>query len=358
MVNVSKLQRRFSTYADRFLAVVQTPWFRALAAIAVVAFLVATILNQILAAQLAPLTVPKLPQYSTKTTTANDDGGDDSAPADRWNDMLEGRCFYGCPGQSEEEKNTCPDGCPDGKECQKGKCVPVEDEKPDKPKSDVPVESDIDVKLLGCMVAQDPRYSMALIQDGQSQETYVVGPGDVLPQEARILKIERDRIFIMRDGRKEYIQLAETIGGDPSPVSISKVSQDRPADSRSDSDGGNGRGGSGESVERKSATEYAVPKDKLEEKLENPRELAQEVRVLPNYENENREGLKMVGVSPSGIFSELGFESGDVVHSVGGEELSSQKDAMEMLERLRSQESVDVTVERNGKRIEREYNLQ
>lgn len=362
MFDFSRWKNYLSTYTDRLAAVAQTRWFRVLAAIALVTFLLATILNQILAAQLAPYTVTKLPEYSAQTTTSSEDADDDTPPPSRWSARLDGRCFFGCPSKSEEEKNKCPDGCPDGKECKEGECVPVEDEEPDKPKSDVPVESEIDVKLLGCMVAQDPRYSMALVQGGKSEESYVVSPGDMLPQEARVLKIERDRIFIMRDGQKEYIQLAESIGGDPNPVSISKPNP-RPRSAGGDTSDGpqneDDRGGAkaSASVDKKSSKEYTVPKEKLEKKLDNPRDLAQEVRVLPNYENEDREGLKMVGVSPSGIFSELGFESGDVVHSVGGEELTSQKDAMEMLERLRSKESVDVTVERDGERVERQYNL-
>lgn len=337
-------------------------WAGRLLVIGAAVSLLAVIANHIIASQLAPLTVPKLPGYQQKQKKGVER---QRTNPDRWDQMLVSRCPFGCSGEEEEPK-TCPNGCPEGKECQDGVCVPTEESQ--KPTSDVPVESDLNVKLMGCMVADRSEYSLAMVQDGGSQQTYVVSKGDFLPGEAKVVRIERDRIFVQRNGQLEFIRLERTIGGDPSPVSINALPNSvrgatnnvaNPAARKNLAAAAAEKPSGGGSLVRESeGNKYVLSKEKVHEKLKNPKELAREARVVPNYKEGKRRGIKLVGVSPSGLYSELGFETGDVLHSVAGRDVNKQTDARRLIKGLKEKDTISVVVERDGKKMEKSFHLE
>jgi type II secretion system protein C len=341
-------------------------WAVRLGLVAVAMVLLALTANRFVAWWLTPMTVPQTREFASKETREQTtDRTNSESDSSSWDDGLTEQCLFGCPDESSEK--ACPGGCPDGKKCQDGVCVPTEPQKkkPDKP--DVPVESDLGIRLMGCMVARAPQYSMALIQDGKSNETYIVSTGDVLPNEAEVVKIKRDRIFLRHQGQLQYVQLQQSISGDPSPVSIqspgpgaatapsSSQALERAATSQPESETGGGSGG----VERVGENQYVIDGESLEERFDDPGELAQEVRAVPNYDDSGREqrGVKMMGMPPSGIYSEMGFESGDVLRSINGRTVESPEQAREVIETLQSKGSVSVQVERDGRSVEREYQI-
>ncbi len=345
---------------DRFFRTYQ--WLLPYAAIAASTILVAIITNQIVAGQLAPLTVPKLP-------TIESSAGDAPSPSDQaggpgpgeWSEQLGSRCLFGCADQQQDEPKECPDGCADDESCEDGVCVPDEPEQAES-SSDVPVESDLGVKLVGCMVADNPQYSLAMVQNADSQETYIVGPGDYLPEDAKVTRIKRDRIYIERNGQLEYIRLDKTIGGAPSPTSVNTrgMTGGSGADiGKTRSPGETSGGDSSESARsdgaQSSEDRKVLDRKSLKAEFENPREIARDARFVSNFEDGERRGVKLVGVSPSGLYSKLGFETGDVLQSVDGERMASKKEARAFVRKLGKNDKVDVVLERDGSRIERQF---
>src|SRR5207244_4063281 len=78
---------------------------------------------------------------------------------------------------------------------------------PTQPKEDLssePVHTSLRVKLLGTLVAGLPEWSIASIQDVVTlkSQTYMVGD---LVQTAEILEIERARVIIKNNNRREFI---------------------------------------------------------------------------------------------------------------------------------------------------------
>lgn len=344
---------------DRFFRKYQ--WVFPYVGIAVGTALLAVIANQVIASQLAPLTVPKLPNYSSSNTGRAEQTDRASGPQpDQWADRLSSRCLFGCP-ETQNQPKKCPGGCDDGEKCKDGVCVPTEP-KQKTSGSDVPVESDLDVKLVGCMVADNPEYSLAMVQNGDSQQTYIVGPGDYLPEDSKVIRIKRDRIYIKRNGQTEYIRLNKTIGGAPSPTSVNtrsgstnnlerlQLNHDGPS-----ANTGGGAGAETPTARQASQNRVVVKRDSLEKQLDNPQQIAQDARFISNFQDGEREGVKMVGVVPSGLFGELGFETGDVLRSVDGQKLTSKRQARTLLEKLEQKDKVDVVVERDGSRVNRQF---
>ncbi len=353
----------------------QYDWVVRFVLVAVAVVLVAVIANRLIAWQLTPMTIPTPRDFASQSQPSSQETSettDSQSDAPSWDDAIADRCLFGCPDQEDEPKS-CPGGCPDGKECQDGVCVPTdppEDQQANKP--DVPVKSDLNIRLMGCMVSGNPDYSMALVRDGESDDNYIISTGDRLPNDAKIVEIKRDRIYIRHEGQLQYIQIEQSVKGDQSPVSINTgrgrgrgltrgpatpspaQALERVGDESASDDGDDAE------AERVSGQEYAVEEDTVEEKLENPEELAREGRAVPNYDDsgKNQRGIKLMGLSNSGIYSKLGFESGDVVRSVNGREVSSPRGARDLFKQLQDQGSISVEIERNGEAIERDYQLE
>jgi type II secretory pathway component PulC len=178
-----------------------------------------------------------------------------------------------------------------------------------------------------------------------------------------VIRIARDRIFIRRNGQLEFIRLDETIGGDPSPVSVSPSnggggSGNNPAMGKAARALQKTGGGNDELVKDRSEQEFELSEETVEKKLEDKKEIAREVRTTANYEDGEKKGVKLVGVSPNSLYSELGFQTGDVLHSVGGREVDSGTDIQELIDELSQQDSVEVVVERNDNKQKRTYKLE
>ncbi|MBA2664204.1 MAG: PDZ domain-containing protein [Bradymonadaceae bacterium] len=324
--------------------------------------LLALIANNFLASQLAPYTVPELPSLGKSGGPVIDEG---LAKAD-WSSEIAGRCLFGCIAPVVELG--CPDGCAEGEDCQNGICVGAPMVSEPMIVSDVPVQSDLNVKLLGCMVARQPQWSMALLMDNRTQQTHVTRVGDIIPEDAEILEIHRDRVILRRNSRLEFIRMENTLGGNPSPnarvpitgadpqAAAQRVQRSQQPSIAAQNGAGVGAG-AGNAVQQVSENKYTVNRAAIDQELSNPEALARQARIMPNYKDGEKAGLRLVGISPNSVYSQLGIRSGDVIHSVNGVPLDNQRKAMEMLEQMRREKNVTIEVERRGKKEKIEYDI-
>ena len=318
----------------------------------------ALFVNSFVASQLAELTVPKMPPFHVESDRGQvvlDDG-----ERDFWVDALAQRCLFGCPEIADPDE--CPDGCPDGEVCEFGQCVPEEYEEEEF--DDVPRLTELELKLTGVMVAQNPRWSMAMIQNESDRETHVVGVGDTLPLEepVEVLEIRRDRVFIDNGGRLEFVRLEDSPYGDPEPEPRAQrpsggQANDRRARAQRQESEQRQRDDDRSGVVAGGENQYTVDRSRIESALADEEQLSREARVMPNYRDGEPDGLRLVGVRPDSFYSDLGIRSGDVIHSVNGRQLTNQRQALEMLETMRTNKEVTIEIERRGQRQEMEYNI-
>ncbi len=343
-------------------------WAIFLGLITLGALLSALIANNFLASKLAPYTVPELPNLVSKGASSDDDG--EPSRSD-WSGTIAGRCLFGCVEQVAS--NVCPDGCAAGEECQNGTCVNTGTEEEYVEVSDVPVQSDLNVKLLGSMVAAQTRWSLALLLDSNTQQTHVLRIGELLLGESEVLEIMRDRIVFRRAGRLEFIRMEHTLAGNPvaspvakaikpvTPTAQVEAQNADPAVSKSAAESKKAAAVANEAtdggVQQVSENKYTVPRATIEKQMSNPESLARQARIMPNYKDGESAGLRLVGISPNSVYSQLGIRSGDVIHSVNGVPLDNQRKAMEMLDKMRTEKSVTIEVERRGKKEKIQYDI-
>jgi general secretion pathway protein C len=338
-------------------------WAMRLGLIAVACFLLAMGINAFVASKLAPYTVPTLPDLTaSKDSGAPNKGAVKNPRAVNRVKTIAGRCYFGCVEPEEAEAKECKEPCAEGEKCVEGVCVP-EQPVSEQVSGDLPVESDLNVKLVGVMVSNKPQWSTALIQEPASKQAYVARPEDMILGEATLLEVKRDRIIIERNGRREYIRLQNTITGNPSPNKItprvtSAPSTAAPPSTARPSDEEQAKAKAvGPSVQQVSKGAFRVDRSALDEKLQDRASLAKDATIIPNYKNGKKAGLKLMNIQSSSVYNQIGLQNGDVIRSVNGEEIKSQAHAMELFEKFRKADVVRLELERNGKRETYNYDI-
>lgn len=311
--------------------------------------------NEYLAIHLAPFTVP---EFNTKATRDKPSLTRPVAVSTRsFKKGIADRCLFGCVDAAEAP--SCPDGCGEGEVCQAGACVTIEPESPQD--SDIAVQSDLNVKLQGSMVAKRPEYSLALIAENGGKTTYIVGLGDRIMGEADVVEIRRDRVIIRRNGRLEYIKIEDSISGSPTirptssytagerdikpPALPAAVKPPKAAPSN-------------DVAKKVTANRFEVDRKSLNEQLADPEKIAKAARIVPVYDKAGKSnGIKLINVSDSSVYSKIGIQTGDIVRSINGQKIDSQAKALQLLDSMRNASNVAIEVERRGKKETMEYTV-
>lgn len=320
----------------------------------------ALLINGVVAIQLAKYTVPEMPRYQSPDQRGGSDLRGDER--EQWVDGLQRRCLFGCP--EELDPNVCPDECGEDEFCEAGVCVALTEEFEEGEVSDVPVATELNMVLQGVMVAQNPRWSMAMIRDQSHSKTHVAGVGDLISVEppVEVLEIRRDRVFIDNNGRLEFIRMADAHDGDPAAARQTQAArgtarastqQNRPSNTRTE----RAERQAGSMVVEQNNNSFTIDRNAVRSQLEDPAALTRQARIMPNYRDGEPNGLRLVGVTPNSFYSELGIRSGDVIHSVNGTRINNQRQALELLESMGTQNQVTIEVERRGRTQKMEYNI-
>jgi general secretion pathway protein C len=237
-------------------------------------------------------------------------------------------------------------------------CVPVENETDPVLASasgaQAPGElpSSLPLQLLATMESDDPAWSMATIRD---LDTNMLGPytaNEQLRPGVTILAVERGRVVILNQGRREYIALGAT----PPPPAPVKAA---PPVATEKSKPGTTVAIDGAEQAINCSSEHACTVDRkfVEQLMQSPQQLMTQARMFPVTKDGETAGFRLSGVRKGSLATLLGLENGDVVSEVNGSKLGSIDDALAMYQKLRRANHLSVTVERSGAVITKEISI-
>lgn len=226
-----------------------------------------------------------------------------------------------------------------------------------------PVKTELRLSLVGGVLNEIPRYSLATIADPSSNDTLVLGVGDRIGN-AQVLGLERVRTdgditgngyklvaVICNDGTKEYVEsepgisVGTTVAAVVPNLGVAAVP--RP-----------GAGGAGmEGVRSVGANRYEVDRKVIDSTLGDLNQIATQARIVPSFKNGVANGFKLFSIQPASLYSAIGVENGDVIQRVNGYEINSPEKALELYQKLRESSHVTIELERNGQPIRKEYNI-
>ncbi|WP_324291546.1 type II secretion system protein GspC [Corallococcus sp. BB11-1] len=215
----------------------------------------------------------------------------------------------------------------------------VEPTGPEIPRSTLPL------RLLGTLVAQDPRWSMASIQELSGSVARSLMVSDALPG-ARVFAIERERILLVVDGRLEYIDGASLPGATPTPVNI-HAGAATPGSSTL-----------GKGIRATGEHSLVIPREDVTEALTHLNELAMEARVVPAFKEGRPVGFKLFSIKDGSLYSRLGMRNGDVLQRINGLNLDGPDKALEAFTRLRDARRIELQIERGGAPVQKTFDVQ
>jgi general secretion pathway protein C len=228
---------------------------------------------------------------------------------------------------------------------------------PEKPVEDLaspPVHTSLRLKLLGTLVSEtNPQWSVASIQDVVTLKTNTYMVGDTI-QGAEVLEIERKRVIIKHNNRREYIDENPGDGSAaPPPPPVQTIAaapvkyNDQPPPSV----------GLGSTIKQLSENEYEVPRQEIDKTLSNLNDVAMQARIVPAFKDGVAQGFKLFSIRPDSIYSKIGVQNGDVIKRINGYDLNSPEKALEVYSKLKEASRIDIEVERNGAAVKKTYNV-
>jgi type II secretion system protein C len=213
--------------------------------------------------------------------------------------------------------------------------------------------SSLPLQLLATMESDDPAWSMATIRD---LDTNMLGPytaNEQLRPGVTILAVERGRVIILNQGRREYIALGAT-PPPPAPVKLAPATEDPGA-----SKPGNSVAieGAEQAINCSSENACTVDRKFVEQLMQSPQQLMTQARMFPVTKDGETAGFRVSGVRKGSLATLLGLKNGDVVSEINGSKLGSIDDALAMYQKLRRANHLSVTVERGGAVITKEISI-
>ncbi len=218
--------------------------------------------------------------------------------------------------------------------------IPQQLEEP--PSNAEPEKSSLPFKLKGTIIHANPNRSVATIDGGLKNKTSSYQVGDVIENQAEIRHIQRGKVIIFNqnNNRLEYIELPE----EKYSLDIS-YQEDKPQVED--------RG----IVKKTGGNSFQVNRSDVYSHLQKLPEILNQAKVVPHYEDGKIIGWRFSSVDKGSVIESLGFSKGHIIREVDGETITSPEKAIELYERLKSRSAVKILVEKNGKEVYYEYNV-
>ena len=182
--------------------------------------------------------------------------------------------------------------------------------------------SSLNLKLLGTVV-NEKGSSWAIILDLDRDRQDMVSVGSVVAG-ARVVSIGKDRVVLNVNGREEILLLGV--------------------------EGTRSASGRGEQSAKESATStYVLSREVVNENLENLPALLTQARAELYFKEGRAEGFQLSQIQQGSILKSVGFQDGDVIRSVNGQEVRSLEDAIALYQELGDSDSFTIGILRGEK---------
>jgi general secretion pathway protein C len=165
-----------------------------------------------------------------------------------------------------------------------------------------PRRSVLQVRLLGIALRSNGA-STCVIEDlgAQRQELYRIG--DEVRDDARVERIEWQRVVLSRDGEEEVLELSPGYGIASSPrAKNAELALSRLPTGHLQAAGEN---------------QYVVDRAEFEQVLQVAvSQFTQQIHAEPYIENDRTIGYRVSAIRPGGLFAQIGLQDGDVVRRI------------------------------------------
>ncbi len=206
------------------------------------------------------------------------------------------------------------------------------------------VKTGLRVRLIGTLVANHAEWSMANVEDVGSHDATVYMVADRI-QGAEVMEIERLRVVINNNGRKEFIDVEPGTG----EVAVNTAPHSLMAAASPP--------GTGSAIRAVTDDTYEVPKDEINKALGNLNDIAMQARIVPAFKDGVATGFKLFSIRPDSLYTKIGIQNGDVIKRINGFDINSPDKALEVYSKLKESSRIEIEIDRNGANVRKTYNV-
>lgn len=211
-----------------------------------------------------------------------------------------------------------------------------------------PAPTDLHLKLVGVSLASWTK-PFAILEDQNTHDQAVYQLGNQIPDAGELTAVKKTEVVINHDGtlitlKMETDQPDQSAGAAPAPAPIMAAMPPMPEFNRD--------------VRRVGPNDFMISRAAVDRNLQNMGQLFTQMRAIPNMENGKTDGFRISEVVPGSLFSQMGLRNGDVIASISGQDLTDPTQAIAMLNSLRNSSALSITVNRHGRPVELNYQIQ
>lgn len=191
-------------------------------------------------------------------------------------------------------------------------------------------KSSLNLRLVGTSVGTNSQ-PFAIIENGSNKEQDTFDLNDMIYEQAKLLAVFPSSVRISHNGQVETLLIEE------SPDRPMEAFQSLPI--------------AGEQ------TSFDVDEKELNNALANLPVLLSQARAVPYFKNGESIGMRLFAIRRGSLYEKLGLKNGDILKSVNNNSLSDPSQALKIFEKLKSERSIYVQVERSGRDIKLDYDI-
>lgn len=213
-------------------------------------------------------------------------------------------------------------------------------------KNDIPVASSLPITLIGTLVHSNPEKSVAAIEikSKNISGSYIVGAE--IEGMAKLEAIQRGVIFFrnMNNGALEYVEMNQ--GNNKVSFDQAKALVTAPT--------------TGGEIQKVGNNTFKIKRSDLNKYLNDLSSLLMQARAVPNRDPNTGEinGYRLVDYQAGSIFEQLQIPRGALIKTAGGEPVTNVQAAMEMFNKMKNGNGVELGVEINGSNQTLKYEIQ
>lgn len=198
------------------------------------------------------------------------------------------------------------------------------------------------LNLIGTVVMKDELKSIAAIEDKSQSMVFPVRIDDMVSDKVKITKIEHLRVYFVNQstGHLEYVEIVDDV-----PMLGTEAAASAP------------RRPPGGGIAQTSDNKFELERATVDKATANLHEILQQARAIPNFENGQPDGYKLLQIVPGSIYDQLGLKNFDVICGINGDSISDPGKAFQLFNDLKTTSHLELCVKRNGKKSTMSYDI-
>ncbi len=219
------------------------------------------------------------------------------------------------------------------------------------------VEEDLHLKLLGTSLMSKSK-PYAIVEDETGTES-LYQMGDDIPNAGKLVGVEVNRAYIDRGGHRVAIEIPAPDMPEAPPSQLGggvlrgPVLRGNPAFRNRAHRFGRAALGENQDngklqLKKLGPGKFEVSRAEVQQTMENPADFFSQMRAMPHFVNGKTDGFSISQVAPGSVFDQLGLQNGDMVTSIDGQPVTNPMQAMGLMQAMKTQSAIDLTVNRGG----------